>query len=301
MFDATHSDTPLQQSREFAAALRHYGADVRLQNGLVILRRRLAGCPVSMVPRFPLRDPGTLRARLPPGPVILSPDAPCPDLAGLGALPVMTPAHVALLDLTGGRDALHRDLHQKWRNRLRHGDRQGLRVTRTTLPDNPDHWLLQAEARQARTRGYRGWPVTLTLAYARANPGRAVLFTALEGGTPVAAMLFLLHGSGATYHIGHSTPRGRATSAHNLLLWRAISWLTGRGMTQLDLGLIDTHTETSAGLARFKLGTGARMHQLGGTWLWWPPARGVFRWLSRLDRADMTPRSTGQPRSVPCI
>jgi lipid II:glycine glycyltransferase (peptidoglycan interpeptide bridge formation enzyme) len=78
-------------------------------------------------------------------------------------------------------------------------------------------------------------------------------------------MLFLRHGTTATYHIGWTSRDGRAASAHNLILWDACARLAARGVRQLDLGIIDT--ETAPGLARFKLGTGAQPVRTGGTWL----------------------------------
>jgi len=123
-----------------------------------------------------------------------------------------------------------------------------------------------------------------------ANPGQAKLFTAFDGRDPVAQMLFLRHGGGATYHIGHTTGRGRALSAHNLLLWNAMCWLAAKGHRRLDLGLIST--DKAAGLARFKLATGATARALGGTWLWWPPLGRALRPLAALDRRAMLSRWT---------
>jgi hypothetical protein len=46
-------------------------------------------------------------------------------------------------------------------------------------------------------------------------------------------------------------------------MWRAMTHFAGLGVRMLDLGLIDT--ERAAGLARFKLGAGARPLALGAT------------------------------------
>jgi lipid II:glycine glycyltransferase (peptidoglycan interpeptide bridge formation enzyme) len=78
-------------------------------------------------------------------------------------------------------------------------------------------------------------------------------------------MLFLVHGSTATYHVGWTGDAGRCASAHNLLLWRAMEALQRRGVRRIDLGLLDT--VNTPGLARFKLGAGRVPHRLGGTWL----------------------------------
>lgn len=81
-------------------------------------------------------------------------------------------------------------------------------------------------------------------------------------------MLFLRHGRGATYHIGHICPEGKSLCAHNLLLWQAANWLAACGHDWLDLGPLYA---AAPGLWRFKLRTGARVQKTGGSWLYWRP------------------------------
>ncbi len=278
---------PLQQSDEYAEALRQNAVQtVRLSDGTLVLRRKLRGVPVAMLPRAQVsRDslPAQIReARLQRTVLVVSPDAPAPWLAELGAVAAMTPSFVAELDLTGD---LRAQMHQKWRNRLVFAERQGLRITRQNLPGKPDNWILQQDANQQAARGYKTWSDALTLAYAKANRGSAKLFTAFEGSDQVAAMLFLRHGDCATYHVGHATARGRELSAHNLILFEAMSWLASQGVQKLELGQIDT--EQTPGLARFKLGAGATARPLGGTWIWWPPLGRTLAPLKLLDRRQM--------------
>lgn len=291
----------LQQSAEFTRALQACGqpglvlpATQSTPQTLVLRRRVLSRLPIAMVNRASHPDLPQLlqqlkQAGLARTPLILSPDSPDPTLARLGAVPLMSPAHVALLPLPRDPDQRRAALHQKWRNRLNHAAAQPLRLTRQNMPDDPGHWLLAADTAQQAARGYRSWPVPLTLAYARQNRGSAKLFQAFEGRDPVAAMLILTHGSGAnsaaTYHIAHSTARGRHLSAHNLLMWEVMSWLSAKGFHQLDLGVINT--EDATGLARWKLGTGAQLHRLGGTWGLWPPLGRLLRPLAALDQRLM--------------
>ena len=77
-------------------------------------------------------------------------------------------------------------------------------------------------------------------------------------------MLFLLHGSVATYHIGWADDTGRDLNAHNLLLWRASLLLRERGLAAIDLGGVNTHS--LPGISRFKLGTGGAVRTLAGTY-----------------------------------
>ncbi|MEL0435833.1 GNAT family N-acetyltransferase [Phycobacter sp. K97] len=284
----------LPQSEEFLRALRATGQDPlvleRMKN-TVILRQRFWGrVDVAMVNRAQLDNPLRLleilqEEGLRRTPVILSPETPTPELADLGALPLVSPAHVARLDLSASPERRRAALHQKWRNRLRHGETQGLRLTRQNMPIDPNHWLFKADQAQQAKRGYRSWPLPLTLTYAQVNKGMAKLFQAFDGKEPVAAILVLRHGRDATYHIAHTSARGKALSAHNLLMWEAMSWLSAQGCKTLDLGVINT--EDAPGLARFKLGTGAKLQRLGGTWVFWPPMGRLLAPLARLDRRMM--------------
>jgi len=290
MFDAApiaDPAPPLQQSDGFARALHALGeTPLTLPSGAVLLRQKWGPLRVSMLTRAAVdgaRLDELQQAGL-RGPVILSPEAPLPP-GQLPLLPLVSPAYLAELDLSPDLAVLETQLRQKWRNRLNHARRHSLRVTRQNMPIDPAHWLLQADLKQQGIRGYRHWPPVLTCAYARENPGCAKLFMAHLDGKPVAALLVLRHGQAATYHIGHTHAAGREAAAQNLLLWEAICWLKRKGVTRFELGLIDT--EASNGLARFKLGTGARLRALGGTWLWWPPVTSAMRPLARLDRGLM--------------
>lgn len=205
--------------------------------------------------------------------VLLTPERGAgPDpLQGAGLLQMMTPGHVAWLALDVPEEGLRSRLHGKWRNGLARAERAGLRVVNGAMPHDPGHWLLAAEAAQAKARRYRRLPPDFTLAW----KGESRLFVAEAAGRPVAGLLFLLHGPTATYHIGWTGEEGRRLGAHTLLMWRAILWLQGRGYRALDLESLDT--ERTPGLARFKLGTGAAPLALGSTWLSAPGAGLVAR------------------------
>ena len=102
------------------------------------------------------------------------------------------------------------------------------------------------------------WMVSLTL------PVGALLASARLGKETVAAMLFLIHGSRATYHMGWSNEEGRKLNTHNLLLWRAVEHFHGLRFAHLDLGGVNTHD--LPGISRFKLGTGGQVLTLTGTY-----------------------------------
>lgn len=259
----------LLQDPAFGAALRRCGQrPVILPGGLLLLYRRVLGMPLAMLPRCP--PPPDLEAQLAAVglhrvPLLLSPERP---VALPRALRLRGPRPIATLDLCGSETQRRAALHPKWRNQLRRAEAAGLHIRHAPLPADPNHPLLLAEAAQARQRGYTIWPRALTAAFAGAAPDQTRLFTAHAGRHPVAHMLFLRHGSGATYHIGHIDAAGKAACAHNLLLWRAANWLAEQGHLRLDLGPLSSRTP---GLNRFKLRGGAAVAETGGTWLRWRP------------------------------
>lgn len=286
---------PLPQSPEFARTCEALGLPVRHQEQTgdgrltAVWQCQSRHMPllgqVDLLSRGPvwrdpadagnwLRDIGAMQGGRP---LILNADGlSASDLRAAGFWPLVTPVTLALLPL-GPEPRMRAALSQKWRNRLNRASETGLQLDWTNLPQTPDHWLLQAEAAQQKHRRYRGWPTALTLAFAKANPGKARLVTARLNGHPVAAALFLCHGAMATYHIGQSLPEGRRRNAMNLVLWEGMCLLARRGHRLLDLGTINA--DDAPGLAHFKLGTGAEAHLQGGTWLYYRPLAPVARRL----------------------
>lgn len=306
----------MQQHPAYALANAALGRQVRwLRLGpapdplgsALVLNRRLPGLGrVALVSRGPvwspdLSDParraalGSLIAALrrDNAAAIVTPDpvGSSDPLAAAGPLELFTPLTVATLDLSGDTTARRARLHGKWRNALIRAEAAPLRVTATSLRPDKDHWLLRAETAQARARRYRRLPGAFTIAWAATRPTDTLLLEAHGASGPVAGMLFLRHGSVATYHIGCTTAAGRKTGAHNLLMWAGIEHLAATGVTRLDLDGIDT--DTTPGLARFKLSTGARVVVLGATRI---SAPGTFA-VARIARALAQPVDRAAPRT----
>ncbi|RFP89851.1 GNAT family N-acetyltransferase [Rhodobacteraceae bacterium 63075] len=259
---------PLQQTALFNTALAALGVQVTRSDapcGPVYVQRR------GFLPSLASRAPACI-ADAPMRPRLVNAEArgAAAALRACGYTAILTPAHVAELDLSPPLPDLHAALHGKWRNRLTTARKRlsaSHDVAHRAFDPARDGWLLKAEAAQQRTRRYRGYPPALTRLMHEVEPKALRLFTLHERRDPIAAMLFVRHGSMATYHIGWNSPEGRKLAAHHLLLWEAIRALRARGVQMLDLGTVET--ERSAGLARFKLGSGARARPLGGTWLRW--------------------------------
>lgn len=169
------------------------------------------------------------------------------------------------LDLSVGVEALRAGLHQKWRNQLRRGERSKLRV-RSAQGGTSLEWVLdrhEAHRKRGRLSAPTGAFAAL-LCVMTARSKDILVLTAEDGSEPVAGVLFLRHGSTATYYVSWTSPIGRREQAHNLLVWRAIEALAADGVRWIDLGGIDA---SMAGVSRFKLGIGGTPVTLPGTWL----------------------------------
>lgn len=266
---------PLQQSWAYGEALSRLGATV-VRVGLMtpsgarglaqVTARRAGPLRLSLLSRGPVWDGGPAAGEEDTALGALGrafrPLLATPERSGPG-LPLVTPRHRAHLDLAADPAVLRARLDGKWRNRLARAEGEGL-CLRVGRPDPASvAWLLHRDAALQRARGYRALPARFTHAWLAFDPAAALLAEARIGGRRVAAMLFLLHAPWASYHVGWSGVAGRHANAHTLLLWQAMLSLREEGYAVLDLGDVDT--ETAPGLARFKIGAGARVAALGAT------------------------------------
>ena len=211
----------------------------------------------------------TIKQSLPLGGLKWMLVSPEDDAAGLPALRrVMTGYATVMVDLTQTEEQLRANLEVSWRNQLKSAEGQRLVVDKMADKAGAYRWLIDAELKQREQRGLEGLPPQFFDVYmqARKNPLLTVLgLRADVGKSPVAGMVFLIHGKVVTYQIGWSNEAGREARANNLLLWRAMLDLKARGIERLDLGGINT--QRSAGLARFKMSTGGEVLRLPGTYL----------------------------------
>lgn len=256
----------LQQSEVFNAALARLGrapSRLPLPDGPAFILRRF-GLSLATRPRdCPKAYAALAKKRI----RLINAESESAALSELGYRQILQPAHIAELQLSPHEAALRAAMHPKWRRSLARFEADlpaSATLSHRAFDPERDAWLLKAEAKQARARRYRSYPAALTLAMSQASPKALRLFTLSHDDRPQAAMLFVLHGIRATYHIGWTSAEGRDHGAHWLLMWKAMRELPARRITELELGLIDT--DDGAPLARFKLGSGARPRSLGGTW-----------------------------------
>ncbi|MGH1358089.1 MAG: GNAT family N-acetyltransferase [Burkholderiaceae bacterium] len=286
----------LQQHLAFGTAMQALGTEcVRArveQDGAVIgiaqfVVRRIAGVVgLALCSRGPIwRDgisdeqrrlacklmAGSLPQRRPRF-VFYAPDTPpgmAPEAAGIpGFTRVITGVTTVLIDLSQNDEEIRAGLHPKWRNRLVAAENSPLKFNRVGEKLAQYRWVLDREGVQRQQRSYRALPAEFVPAYqAAVGAGKPSVLTVRAdlGKDAVAAMLFVIHGAAATYHLGWSDARGREHSAHNLCLWRALPLLRELQVRQLDLGGVNT--QRGASLARFKLGAGGSVLLNPGTFL----------------------------------
>lgn len=183
----------------------------------------------------------------------------------LGKRPMVRGYATSVVDLTSDETALRARLDGKWRNQLLRAEETGLRVE-TAHGGRFLDLLVERHETFRRARRHHGHSGTEIAALVAAIEPRedALILTALERNDPVAGVLLVVHGRGATYHVGWTSEAGRKANAHNLLLWRGALLLKARGIAFLDLGGID---DRSAGVARFKLGLGGGIRELAAMYL----------------------------------
>ena len=197
-----------------------------------------------------------------------------PSLVGLTR--VMTGYSTVQIDLTKTNAQLRAACEGRWRNRLAAAERENMVIVHAADSALEIQWLLEEERTQRLQKNFHGLPTHFIEHYhaARADPSTTLLMLHAESHQPtphkennhrIAAMLFLLHGSTATYHVGWTNAEGRAKHAHNLLMWRAFEELRTLGIHTLDLGGINTRS--LAGISRFKIGTGGQIVTYAGTYV----------------------------------
>ncbi|WP_409741321.1 peptidoglycan bridge formation glycyltransferase FemA/FemB family protein [Ferrovibrio sp.] len=202
-------------------------------------------------------------------------------MARLGMRPMVTGYSSIRLDLTPPLERLRSQLDGKWRNTLKTAEKSALLMEVASRAEGSWHddafTALMGEHDEHRLDNrFLGPDAVFYSAFADAVGDRrsadedALLLWAHAGlhlgkVRPIAGILVLRHGRGATYAMGWSNEAGRLVKAHYRLIWRAVAELKSRGVTQFDLGGVDT--ERGAGVARFKLGLGGEVFTLAGSFV----------------------------------
>lgn len=271
---------PLWQTDEWAKTLRQLGRDAAIEPlaglGQVLVVSRKFG-PFGTI-RFASRGPiwtptasvdDQIEALRSAKLDVVNPEAPNADvMRAAGFAQIIRSKQVAKLQTFDDVEDQLKHANGKWRNAVRQGIRKKLWVSHDPFNERQHSWIFHSDRRQQRKKGFRTLPPLLTNTYAIANPGHVVISQMWQGNAVIAAMVFLRHGMSATYHIGWTSDAGRKARAHHVILTSAAQELHRKGVAEIDLGIFNP--AQPPGLARFKKGSGATVHNLGGTWVKFP-------------------------------
>lgn len=168
------------------------------------------------------------------------------------------------VDLTGDIAVMRKNLHQKWRNVLNRAERENLDIIQDWNGDSLGA-LLKNYMTDRLTKKYAGASPKFLSALAQFTVPRqeCMILHAAEDGEIIASVLIFLHGRGATYQVGWTTPYGRDKGAHHRLLWEAMIILKTRSVTVLDTGGFN---ENTGGIKQFKDGLGGHAVALIGNY-----------------------------------
>ncbi len=167
------------------------------------------------------------------------------------------------IDLRPSVQELRQSLRGNWRNQLNRSLKSSLRIEEDWKGAKLSAFLRSYEAQRQR-QSYPGPSAAFLreefLSAVRNRDG--LLLWAMEGESPVAGLMVLVHGGTASYRMGWTTATGRLNHAHNGLLWRALTSLRARGIERFDLGGI--LPLEAPRLTHFKEGLGGQNHRLLG-------------------------------------
>jgi len=158
------------------------------------------------------------------------------------------------------------ELRPNWRGSLKKAEKAERENGLVIEWDDKGRFYPELKMHYATDKAMRGYggasPQFLdALAQFATHRNPMIIGKALLNGDIIALMMFLKHGSCATYQVGWSSEAGRKHCAHHLLLYQARTMLQDYGVKQLDLGGINDDNE---GLKKFKQGTGASLSHLIG-------------------------------------
>jgi len=131
-----------------------------------------------------------------------------------------------LVDLNDNIDDIRSNLKKKWRNILNKSEKSDLSV-QIDLKIATLSALLRNYVQDRMQKGYSGASPKFLASLAKyaARNHQCIIMNASEGNVIIASVMIFVHGGGATYQVGWTTPHGRDKGAHHLLLWEAIKFL----------------------------------------------------------------------------
>lgn len=186
----------------------------------------------------------------------------------LGMKQVVSGYSTAMIDLRQSEDTLIKNMNRMWRNYAKAETAGELEFKVHVVGQKPSQyaWILEKELEATGKKGYDTVNPLLVPKYQNhAGKETVMAFRAEADRENVAAVLMLVHGNTATYHMGWANEKAKELGAPTVLLWSAMRKLKAKGIEWFDLGGLNT--KDLAGIARFKLNSGGELVTLPGSYL----------------------------------
>ena len=159
------------------------------------------------------------------------------------------PFSTSHIELTVSVETLRSNLKGQFRNQLRKAEKDNL-----SIQDTPNVDYITSGFENLKRRKYFRGPTKQFLESYLGKTPYIHLHAHKESSANLADVLFVIHGTTATYLIGLISQEGRTYHAKNLLLWEALLRLKSLGVNTVDLG--GTHMTRSEKITHFKQGLG---------------------------------------------
>lgn len=186
-----------------------------------------------------------------------------------------TPWASGYLDLSWNENELFMNLHGKWRNAMRKGERLGVIVRERSSDKSDIQLLLNKYSELQGDREFVGLSDGMLTALAnqsnddwKFNFFEAVKANHRENEEPLGLLVSIHAGDTAIYLIGYANEQGRMMQCNSVLLWQAILKAKSCGCHWFDIGGLSKNTPK--GIANFKKGLKATPYQLVGEWRYSP-------------------------------
>jgi serine/alanine adding enzyme len=172
------------------------------------------------------------------------------------------------IDLPPSVDTLWRGLSTGMRNKIRNGQKRGLRAVWGGAEQlGPFYSLFAINMRHLGTPVYpRRWFENVS----RAAGDSLRVLSLLDGDQPVASAFLVAHGSTLELPWSASLPESRKKYTHLMLYWTFLEWAVERGFKEMDLG----RCTPGGGTYEFKRHWGCREEPMH--WYYWVPPGGTI-------------------------